>query len=129
VEGIGVAKALDKFGEFVVAKLRDAAINHADAVLAARWKAPGLQVLQADLRKLTTEQRAIVRRCVIDAVDIGLHDFLFALQEEHDAGAEIAVLVDGQPVAAESDGLHGEPYSDEGWFARFSKHGRHPDEA
>jgi hypothetical protein len=124
-----VAKALDKLGEFMVAKLRDAAIGHADALLAAHGKAPGLQALQADLRRLTDAQRAIVRRFVIESVDSGLHDFLFALQEEHDAGGEIAVTVDGQPVAAESGGLHGEPFSDEGWFARFSKFGPHPDPA
>ena len=124
-----MAKALDKFGEFVVAKLRDRAIDHADGLFAGRWKAPGLRALQADLRRLTAEQRAIVRRCVIAAVDSGLHDFLFALQQEHDAGGGVAVVVDGKPVAAESDGLHGEPYSDEGWFARFSKHGPHPDPA
>ena len=124
-----MAKALDRLGEFVVAKFRDPAIDHADGLLAARWKAPGLQSLQADLRRLTAEQRAVVRRCVIAAVDCGLHDFLLALQEEHDAGTGVAVVVDGQPVAAESDGLHGEPYSDGGWFARFSKHGPHPDPA
>ncbi len=66
---------------------------------------------------------------MIAAVDSGLHDFLFALQEEHDARDGVSVAVDGQSVAAESDGLHGEPYSDEGWFARFSKHGPHPDPA
>ncbi len=31
--------ALDKLGEFVVTKLRDAAIDHADALLAGRWEA------------------------------------------------------------------------------------------
>jgi len=124
-----MAKALDKFGEFVVANLRDAAIDHADSLLVGHWKAPGLQALQAELRRLTDEQRALVRRCVIDAVDSSLHDFLFALQEEHDTEAGIAVFVDSGPVAAESDGLHAEPFGDEGWFARFSKHGPHPDPA
>jgi hypothetical protein len=124
-----MAEALDKFGAFVVTKLRDRAIDHADALLSARWKAPGLQALQADLQRLTPEQRAVVRRCVVVAIDSGLHDFLFAIQEEHDANGEIAVLVDGRPVAADSDGLHGEPYSDWGWFARFSKHGPDPDPA
>ncbi|HEY1379830.1 MAG TPA: hypothetical protein VGF55_23710 [Gemmataceae bacterium] len=112
-----------------MAKFRDAAIDYADGLLAAHWKAPGLKALQADLGRLTTEQRAIVRRCVIAAVDSGLHDFLFALGEEHDAGTGIAVVVDGQDIAAQSDGLHGEPYGDKGWFARFSKHGPHRDPA
>ena len=122
-----MAKELDKFGVFVVNKLRDAAIDHTDGLLACHWKSPGLQALQADLQRFSPDQRAVVRRCVIEAIDSGLHDFLFALHEEHDAGGAIAVVVDGQPVAAQSDGLHGEPYV--GWYARFSKHGPHPDTA
>jgi hypothetical protein len=119
----------DRFGAFLMAKLRDAAIDHADALLAARWKAPGLQSLRSDLGRLTPEQRAVVRRCVIEAVESGLHDFLFALGEERDAGARIAAVVDGQDIEAQSDGLHGELYGADGWFARFSKHGPHPDPA
>ena len=33
------------------------------------------------------------------------------------------------PAVAKSDGLHGEPFGDEGWFARFSKHRPYPDSA
>jgi hypothetical protein len=124
-----MSKPLDKFGEFVVTKLRDAVIDHADVLLAAHSKAPGLQALQAELRRLTPDQRAIVRRCVVESVDSGLHDFLFALQEEYDAGGGVLVVVDGKSVAAESDGLHGEPYTVDGWYARFSKHGSHSDPA
>lgn len=119
----------DKFGEFLATKLRDATIDHADALLADHWKAPGLQSLQADLRRLTPEQRAVVHRCVVEAIDCGIHDFLFALGEEHDNGSSIAVIVDGQNIAAQSDGLHGEPYSEDGWYARFSKHGPARDQA
>jgi hypothetical protein len=119
----------DHFGEFLMIRLRDSVIDKADSLMAAYWKAPGLQSLQNDLLKLSPEVRAVIRRVVVTAVDDGLHDFLFALGEEYDSGGRIAVLVDGQNVAAQSDGLHGEPYSDEGWFARFSKHGAHPEDA
>ncbi len=124
-----VGAQADRFGAFLVAKLRDSAIDHTDALLSARWKAPGLQSLQTDPRRLTPEQRAVVRRCVIAAVDGGLHDFLFALGEQHDAGGTIAIVVGGHDIPAQSDGLHGEPYGDDGWFARFSKHGPHPEPA
>jgi hypothetical protein len=124
-----MGKALDKFGEFVVTKLRDAIIDQADALLSAHWKAPSVQDLQAALQGFTAEQRAIVRRCVVESADSGVHDFLFAMQEEHDAGGGLRVVVDGQIVAAESDGLHGEPFTDDGWYSRFSKHGPHPDKA
>jgi len=122
-----MAKALDRFGEFVVANLRDSTIYKADTLLAAYWKSPGSQALQSDLQRLTPEQRAVVRRCVIASIDSGLHDFLFALQESHNAETGIEVIVDGHSIAAQSDGLHGEPYSVDGWFAKFSKHGPHPD--
>jgi len=124
-----MAEALDKFGEFVAANLRDTVIDRADTLIAGHWKTPGSQALQNDLRRLTEEQRAVVRRCVVAAVDSGLHDFLFALQEQHDSGGDIAVVVDSQPVAEVSDGLQGEPYGDRGWWVRFSKHGPHPDPA
>jgi hypothetical protein len=113
----------NEFGAFLMTKLRDPAIDQADGLLNALWKAPGLRSLQADLAKLTPEQRAVVRRCVVSAVDAGIHDFLFALGEEHDAGGRIKITIDGQDVASQSDGLHGEPFTEQGWFGRFSKHG------
>lgn len=119
----------NKFGAFLMKNLRDAAIDDADALLAAHWKAPSLKALQADLAKLTPKQRSVVRRCVIRAIDTGIHDFLFALSEEHDAGGRIAVVVDGKDVASQSDGLHGEPFTEEGWYSKFSKHGAPTDRA
>ena len=47
-----------------------------------------------------------------------MHDFLFALQKIDD----IQILVDGQNIVELSDGIHGEAYSDEGWFAKYSRH-------
>jgi hypothetical protein len=119
----------DRFGAFVVANFRDAAINFFDGLARASWKSPRVQGLQAALAALTPEQRAVVRRCVIEAVDDGLHDFLFALQEAHNRGDGIAVMVDGQNVADQSDGLPAELFSDEGWLARYSKHGQLADPA
>ena len=121
--------AADKFGAFLVANLRDTAIDRVDGLLAAHWKSARLQSLQADLGCLTPEQQAVVRRCVAEAIDGGIHDFLFALGVEHDRGGSIAVIVDGQDVAAQSDGLQGEPCGKDGWYARFSKHGAFPEQA
>ena len=88
-----------------------------------------LQDLQAALSDLTPEQLEVTRRAVQRVVDSAIHDFLFALQEEHDASGPLEVRVNGEAIAATSDGLHGEPYSDEGWFARFSRFGRPPENA
>jgi hypothetical protein len=114
-------RALDKFGQFIVATLRDRAIEQHMVTQAGNWKAPRLQVLQQRLAELSPTQRRLVLDVVVDVVDTALHDLLFALQEAHDFNKGIAVLVDGSDVAAGSDGLQGEPYGPGGWVSRFSR--------
>ena len=121
--------SLDKFGRFLMEHFRDHAIDDVDTLLAAGWKAPGVQALQTELVGFTEEQRAVVRRCLITCVDGAIHAFLFKLQERSDFEDDLQVLVDGKNVAILSDGIHGEPFGEEGWQARFSKHGQSPDQA
>ena len=78
---------------------------------------------------LTSEQRDIVRRCVVDTLDSAIHDFVFAVVENADFEEDIQIIVDGVNVAKESDGLHGEAYGEEGWEAKYSIYGVHPEEA
>jgi len=118
---------VEKFGEFVVTNLRDQAIDRADGLLAGRWKSPSTQALQSALAQLSPEQRELVRRVVVSSVDGGIHGFLFALDEANYLKKGIEIVVDGQNIVPLSDGLYGEPFTDKGWFARFSKHGSHPD--
>ena len=111
--------AVDKFGRLVISRLRDNAIEHYDGLAKNRWKSPALQQLQTDLATLTEEQRAIVRRCVISALDTGMHDFLFGLVEAHEMEEGIEVIVDGENVSELSDGLQGEQFTEDGWIAKF----------
>jgi hypothetical protein len=120
---------LDAFGRFVTANLRDKAFDTADQLLEGRSKAPRRSKLQADLARLTAEQRDVARRLVRSAVDSAIHDFLFALQEINDRDQSIQVLARGANVAAKSDGLQGEPSGDQGWDAKFSRHGQAPQQA
>jgi hypothetical protein len=113
----------DRFGAFAVAHLRDAALDFFEGLADGHRKSPRTQALQAALAAMTPEERAVVRRCVRAAVDHGVHDFLVALTDAHDRSEGVAVVVDGQDVADQSDGLHGELYGDSGWLARYSKHG------
>ncbi len=50
----------------------------------------------------------------------GMHDLLFAFQEEADADGAIRLFVDGNEVAKLSDGLHGEIFGDEPWIVQYS---------
>ncbi|QDT01339.1 hypothetical protein [Adhaeretor mobilis] len=113
--------AVDKFGKIVVTKLRDNAIDFFDLASQGHWRAPSLQNLQRELADQTPEQIDLIRRCVIQAIETGMHDFLFALVEANDF-ENVHVMVDGVNVADESDGLHGEQFTEEGWIAKFAKH-------
>jgi len=85
--------------------------------------------LQGELKSLDQEQRALLRRAFVTSLDAALHDFLFALQEQNDSGGRGVVLVDGSRIAEASDGLHGELFTEDGWFARYSRHGEPSEEA
>ena len=113
---------VDKFGQLLVTSLRDGALGFFDGLARGHLKSPSTRRLQADLARLSLEQREIVRRCVVACVDRGVHDFLFALGEAHEFGRGISVVVGGKDIAELSDGLQGEPYGDRGWVAKFGKH-------
>lgn len=103
--------------------LRDRGIDHLDDLLVGRCKAPSLKKLQRELKNLTKTQQTLVRRAMVESLDSAIHDFLFALQEQADEGGPIRVRVRGKDIAAMSDGLQGELFTEEGWYARFSSHG------
>ncbi len=120
-------EALDHFGRFITHHLRDAVIRHFDQLVASHWKAPGVLALQAALADMPPEHLVVARRAVVSATDAAVHDFLFQLQEQAAFDNRIHVAVDGIDVVAASDGIHGEAYTSDGWYARFSAFGEPPD--
>lgn len=115
-------QSLDKFGEFYVRNLRDKMLHDIDMLLSGAWKAPSVLNLQKMLADLPEDSRDLIREVAEHMVVTGMHDFLFALQEEADNDGAIRLMVDGVEVAKESDGMHGEISSDERWIARFSQY-------
>lgn len=115
-----MSEPLDKLGRLVVEKLRDRAIDFTVMLQDGKWKAPALAELQRAAAGMDPEAKQVVLAIVRQAIDDGIHDFLFALGEAADEG-ELALLIDGTDVTKESDGLHGEYVSDDGWAARFSR--------
>ena len=112
---------VDKFGKFLVDNLRDKGIIYAEGLLNNKWRAPVLQNIQLGLTNLEDSEKEVVRNAIIATLDSAIHDFLFALQEQTDFENGIKILVDGENVIELSDGIHGEPYSDEGWYSKYSK--------
>jgi hypothetical protein len=124
-----VGPQAEKFGAFLMANLRDGAVDRFDSLASNHLKSPRTESLRKTLAAMSAEDRAVVRRCVLACVDTGLHDFLFALQQIADFDNDITVAVDGKNIVEQSDGLHGELFGDNGWFARYSKHGQNPENA
>jgi hypothetical protein len=122
-------EAIDHFGRLVTLHLRDALLDHFDRLASSFWKTPSLQALQAALATLPPDHLALARRAVVSATDAAIHDFLFSLQEQADFENRIRLTVDGIDIVAASDGIHGEAYSEDGWYARFSAFGEPPEEA
>jgi hypothetical protein len=115
--------SLDKFGKFIVENLRDHAINYAELLLKNHWRAPSLLDLQAQLGNFSADQKETVKATVIATSDRAIHSFLIKLQERANFENEIQIIVNGENVVELSDGIHAEAYSDEGWYAKYSKYG------
>ena len=112
---------LDKFGEFFVRNTRDKMLSDLDMLLRGAWKAPDLQHLQQKIAQFTDAEKEVIREMMEHIATGGMHDLLFALQEQADADGAVRVFVDGAEPAKLSDGMHGEIFGDRGWIARFSE--------
>lgn len=114
-------KPQDRFGKLIVESIRDSSLEYLQTMFDGEWKAPDLQPLQARVSSLNPDLKALVFELADDLLTHAMHDFLFAIQESHDGGTGIEVVVDGNEIAAQSDGLHGEIFGKDGWIVRFSK--------
>lgn len=114
-----MGKSLEKFGAFFVENLRDNLIEKAEMHFDGAWKKPS--DLQKKISKLSDKEKALMREFVERLTVTAMHDLLFAFQEENTRGGTIKILADGEDLAANSDGLQGEIFGNDGWIARFSK--------
>ena len=113
--------ALDSFGKFLVANLRDKALEQNAMLLEGTWKGKTIQTLQSRIADLPDGQKSLLREMVVDLIDTAMHDLLFAIQDAHDRDLGLEVLVDGENVADASGMLQGEHLGEGGWIQRFSK--------
>lgn len=111
--------ALSKFGQIIAEDLRNSALNRHLDIESGFVSTETCKTLTKPLKDFTPEQLNIVRQLITEAVDCGIHDFLFALESrKHD----ITVKIDKLDIADLSDGLNGELYTKDGWFECFSQH-------
>src|SRR4051812_28190386 len=120
--------ALNRFGREVIVEARDDTLSWHDARVKNAGRpvpetaAPEMKQAAADyvtLASLSPELRAMVRRLVVRATDSALFYVLKYLDD-----LEPQLIVDDQEILKCVWGeLHGLQLTDEGWFARYSKHG------
>ena len=111
---------LEKFGKFFVGNVRDKSLEYLQFMFDGKWKALDLQPLQKRVSNLSPELKATVYELVEGLLTHAMHDLLFAFQEAHDRNTGIEIMVDGEPIAELSDGLHGEIFGETGWIVRYS---------
>ncbi|MGF1689578.1 hypothetical protein L4C36_23500 [Photobacterium japonica] len=111
---------IDIFGQLIAKDLRDSALERCLDILQEKVKSKDCLDIHNGLSDLSDEQLSVVRRLVTHCIDTGIHDFLFAVDELQD---EMPVSVNAEEIAKESDGLQGEIFTDDGWFAKYSKYG------
>lgn len=110
---------LDEFGKFLMENLRDKSIQFAEKLIDEKWNAPDLQEIQQKISTFSDEDKKLILSFIIGSIDNGIHDFLFALQEQ----TKIKIQFDDINIENLSDGLHGEIFTREGWRHKFSKYG------
>lgn len=115
-------EALELLGQQIIREIYDGTFDYLDAAISRGMNGNKPDPLHEAYRQLDEESASTLRRFVSDAVDQMLARFLYFL-DEHRIPLPVE-LPAGQvvDVCGVSDGLAAEPYSKEGWIAKFSSY-------
>ncbi len=113
---------LEKFGEILIRKVRDKAINDWEIILDGKMKGSSAAQVRDLLSGYSIEQIEILERLIPKVIDTTLHHLLWEL-DQLDILKILLYDTDGTTcdIKELSDGLPGELYGDRGWIKRFSK--------
>ena len=117
--GKEIMDKLNIFGKLISEELRDSALNHYLDIESKWLKSERAKKLSEKLDEFSEEQKQTIRQLLTQSIDVGIHDFLFALEEGRE---DIKIIIDGDNVAELSDGLQAEPYTSDGWYEKYSQH-------
>jgi len=115
-------KILDEFGEIIISRVRDKAINEWEMILNGRMKGISATQIRNLLSGYSVEEIHILEEIIPQVVDTTLHHLLWTF-DQFDNLKLLLLDKDGTTcdVKESSDGLPGELYGDSGWIKRFSK--------
>jgi predicted PhzF superfamily epimerase YddE/YHI9 len=113
---------LDRFGEILIRRVRDKAINDWEKTINGKMKSPSAARIRDLLSGFSIQQVEILERLIPEVVDTTLHHLLWTL-EQLDSLKIVISDQDGTTydIKEISDGLPGELYGDHGWITRFSE--------
>ena len=113
--------ALDRFGQFLMKKVRDEAVTDWKMIIDGRMKGESAEKVRALLRDVSDTDKKLVLQLIPGVVDTVLHQLLWAAEQEADLQLGMKMKDGIEELRDISDGLPGELYSDEGWISRFSE--------
>jgi len=115
-------KILDEFGEIIISRVRDKAINEWEMILNGRMKGISATQIRNLLSGYSVEEIHILEEIIPQVVDTTLHHLLWTF-DQFDNLKLLLLDKDGTTcdVKESSDGLPGELYGDLGWIKRFTK--------
>ncbi|MGX6445706.1 epimerase [Neobacillus sp. K501] len=116
-------KFLDIFGEILMQRVRDEAIEQWEKTLEGKMRSENSQRLSNLIA--ASGQSELINELIPQIVDTTLHHLLWTIEQED--LLDISVIVDYTMVSLKdlSDGLPGELYTEDGWISRFSNKSKH----
>ena len=94
-----------EFGQYLMTNAYDVAIRQTEWVFTGHGKGPRSRALHERLKGLSADEKAAAQELVREAVIDALHGLLHGLSHDEE---RIQLFFDGEDVAQQSDGLHGD---------------------
>jgi chaperonin GroEL (HSP60 family) len=108
---------IDNFGEIIMSNVVDPVFNLYDHDLKRSAKKETTEEeMQLLMSKLSQDDLEVIKKIVLSAIKTTTHYFLWQAEQKN-----LDIFFKDMNIAELSDGLTGELYLDDGWFARFSK--------
>lgn len=112
-----MSNKLESFGEVFISEVRDNTLEMFEKILDGRMKGVTAQNVRDKISVFDEQDKSILLWLLSKTVDRCMHNMLFMLEEYK----EIEMLYAGENIVAESDGLSGELYTEDGWIEKYSK--------
>jgi hypothetical protein len=108
---------IEDFGEMVIHSVVDAVFNLYDHDLKRSVKSEASETEMCELlAKLSPAEVGVLKKIALSAIKTTTHYFLWQAEQK-----KLDIVFQDANVADLSDGLSGELYLEDGWFAHFSK--------